>query len=123
MSGTMEALAAIETGAKFGLYSLDVLVRVGEPHGLSLAKMLETRQPAAKVIFITGDHRLNEAPSVTRWTLCPRAETGAPHFRAVATCAPTASPRRRRDSLEIGAARRLGIDAGCRTSLAGELRR
>jgi hypothetical protein len=43
MSATWEALAAIEAGAKFGLYILDVLVRAGEPHGLSLAKMLETR--------------------------------------------------------------------------------
>jgi DNA-binding LytR/AlgR family response regulator len=37
------------------LYSLDVNMPAGAPHGLSFVRMLEYRRRAPLVIFITGD--------------------------------------------------------------------
>jgi len=55
MSSSLEVLAAIDGGARFDVYVLDIQMQRGEPHGLSLAKMLEHRHPTAVCIFVTGD--------------------------------------------------------------------
>jgi DNA-binding LytR/AlgR family response regulator len=55
MSGTSDALAAIEYGERFDLYILDVNMAQGDPSSLALARMLEFRRQMPLVIFITGD--------------------------------------------------------------------
>lgn len=55
MSSSMDVLAAIDAGARFDVYVLDIQMPHGQPHGLSLAKMLGSRHPAAAFIFVTGD--------------------------------------------------------------------
>ena len=54
----MAALAAAEAGERIDVCILDVHMHAGDPHGLSLAKMLAQRHPEAAIMFITGDARL-----------------------------------------------------------------
>jgi CheY-like chemotaxis protein len=55
------ALDAIDAGASFDLYLLDVMMPAGELHGLALARMIRTRFATARIIFVTGDpHLLSE---------------------------------------------------------------
>jgi CheY-like chemotaxis protein len=54
-------LDAIDEGASFDLYLLDVRMPAGELHGLALARMIKTRFGDARIIFVTGDpHLLSE---------------------------------------------------------------
>jgi len=60
----MAALAAAETGASFDVYILDVHMQRGDPHGISLAKMLAQRNPRAAIFFMTGDPNLASQPEL-----------------------------------------------------------
>ena len=64
VTSAMAALAAAEAGDKFDLYVLDVHMQRGDPHGISLARMLEQRDPDAAIIFITGDPALATRPEL-----------------------------------------------------------
>jgi CheY-like chemotaxis protein len=64
VTGAMAALAEAEGGERIDVYILDVHMHAGDPHGLSLARMLAQRHPAATIIFITGDARLAAGPEL-----------------------------------------------------------
>jgi len=56
------ALDAVDGGARFDLYLLDVAMPTGEVHGLALARMLKLRLADPRIIFITGDPYLVAGP-------------------------------------------------------------
>jgi CheY-like chemotaxis protein len=64
VTNAMAALAAAEGGDKFDLYILDVHLQRGDPHGISLGRMLEQRNPGVTIIFITGDTNLATRPEL-----------------------------------------------------------
>jgi CheY-like chemotaxis protein len=51
---SIDCLALLETGAKFDLLVLDVLMTPGEPHGFSLGRMARRRIPGQKIMYISG---------------------------------------------------------------------
>jgi CheY-like chemotaxis protein len=57
-----DALDAIDGGATFDLYLLDVTMPAGELHGLALARMIKTRSGDARIIFVTGNPDLVSGP-------------------------------------------------------------
>jgi len=89
MNSSLEVLAALDAGSRFDVYVLDVKMQPGEPHGLSLAKMVESRHPAAAFIFVTGDPDLAAHEALAGRTVFPKPLDFAALRRAVAEAAPS----------------------------------
>jgi len=58
------ALDAVDGGATFDLYLLDVAMPTGELHGLGLARMLKMRIADCRIIFVTGNPHLIAGPDL-----------------------------------------------------------
>jgi CheY-like chemotaxis protein len=84
MNSSMEVLAAVDAGARFDVFVLDVQMQQGEPHGISLAKMLGLRQPAAAIIFVASDPDLVPSDEFAGRTVFPKPIDFAALRRAVA---------------------------------------
>jgi len=84
VTSAMAALAAAESGEPIDVYILDVHMHAGDPHGVSLAKMLAQRHPDAPIMFITGDARLAAGPELAGRRVFPKPLDFAALCKAVA---------------------------------------
>jgi DNA-binding NtrC family response regulator len=66
------AFAAFDAGENFDLYIFGVDMSWREPHGLSLAKMFELRNPTAAIIFSTEDPSMTTRPELAKWAVFPK---------------------------------------------------
>jgi CheY-like chemotaxis protein len=55
-----EAVHCVEGGAKIDIALVDVKMPPGSPHGISFARMAQTRLPSLKVIFMSADRYSEE---------------------------------------------------------------
>lgn len=60
VANSMECLDLLEGGRSFDLMIIDIMMRPGTPHGLSVGRMVRARIPWQKIIYITG--RSGELP-------------------------------------------------------------
>ncbi|HUH84573.1 MAG TPA: response regulator [Stellaceae bacterium] len=84
VTSAMAALAAAETGERIDVFILDVHMHAGDPHGVSLAKMLAQRHPDTAIVFITGDSRLAAGPELAGRPVFPKPLDFAALCKAVA---------------------------------------
>lgn len=60
VANSMECLDLLDGGRSFDLMIIDIMMRPGTPHGLSVGRMVRARSPWQKIIYITG--RAGELP-------------------------------------------------------------
>jgi CheY-like chemotaxis protein len=56
-SNFSEAVSCVEDGGKIDIALVDVRMPAGTPHGISFARVAQTRHPSLKVIFMSANYR------------------------------------------------------------------
>jgi CheY-like chemotaxis protein len=60
-STSFDCLELLDTGASFDIIVIDLVMPPGTPHGFALGRMIRTRDPFQKVLYISGN--LDTLPS------------------------------------------------------------
>jgi DNA-binding NtrC family response regulator len=69
---TMKALKELDSGRPIDLAIVDVVMPIGNPHGVSFARIVHSKRPGTPIIFVTGYVDLAKAETALPGPVFPK---------------------------------------------------